>query len=110
MENQTVEEKENNKHSSLLKNIEEQLLSLMEEASQKVINSSGDELFSLIEPHPKFLYCEKYVVKLINDMEFLIKSNGLNVSKGFLTKVYLGLKEDKNANKKRLERIMREIS
>lgn len=96
--------------SDITEELKDILLDTMEEASLKVSSATGDDLFDLIEPHPKFQHCEKYVVQLVNDLVNIINSKGFSVSKGLIIHVYLKYKSETNANIKRVEEIMGNLS
>ena len=90
-----------------LKNeIKNEILDLFNNTTNKILNAQGDELFDLIESHPKFPHCEKYVVELISVLNNLIISRGFFISKGALVAIYLKHKEAVNANVKRASDII----
>jgi len=89
--------------------LKNELLELLHRTTNKVINATGDELFDLVESHPKFPHCEKYVVDLISRLNDFIQSKGFFISKGALVAIYLKHKEETNANEKRVNDIILSI-
>ena len=92
--------------SNLKQETKNDILDLLNKTTNKVINATGDELFDLVESHPKFPHCEKYVVELISVLNNLIQSKGFSISKGALVAIYLKHKEAKDANEKRANDII----
>jgi hypothetical protein len=95
--------------SQLKDEIKNEILDLLNKTTNKVLNATGDDLFDLIESHPKFPHCEKYVVDLISRLNYFIQAKGFSISKGALVAIYLKHKEATNANEKRVNDIILSI-
>ena len=82
---------------------------LLDKSTDELLNAKDDQLFDLIEPHYKLKHCETFLVKLINDINECVLSNGKNVSKGKILEIYNKYKDTKNANENRAIEIAKNI-
>lgn len=88
-------------------NIKSQLLSSINRATHKVVQARGEELFSMIDPHPQFPHCEKFLVELVNELKDKLSAAKINISKNQIISIYKRYEGEENANYLRVQRLLR---
>jgi hypothetical protein len=86
------------------------IFTLLENATQTVKSAKPMDIPDLIEPHPDFPHCERFVVDLINKIKSSIERNGGRVSKAVLVNIYKKHNGNEEANESRTIEMLSAIS
>ena len=90
-----------------MENIKSQLLNIINRATYKVVQARGQELYSMIDPHPQFPHCEKFLVELVNELKVKLADAKINISKNQIISIYKRYEGEENANYLRVQRLLK---
>jgi hypothetical protein len=89
-----------------MKNIQEQLLTTINDTTTKITTLKGAELHNLIEPHPDFPHCERFLVQLVNTLKSALDDNNYKVTKNKIISIYKKHEGKENANELRVQDLL----
>lgn len=90
--------------------LQTQILTLLNQSTQTVTSAKTFDLADLLERHPDFPHCERYVVDLVNTVKSIITTAGYSISKSDLLNTYQKYSGVENANENRTDEIIRKIA
>jgi len=89
-----------------MKNIQIQLLTTINEATSNINSLKGNELYQLIEPHPDFPHCERFLVKLVNTLKYELDEHNFKITKNKIISIYKKHEGKENANELRVKDLL----
>lgn len=87
-----------------------QISTLLSSATQLITSPKTEDLQDLLDSHPDFPHCERYVVDLVNKIKSAVKDFNLKISKAELVSIYQKHSGKENANELRTEEIMSRLT
>ncbi len=93
-----------------MQTIKTHILNKLNNSTDMVKKANRSERFDLIAPHPEYPNIETYVVDLVNSLDSELKSQGYVVSKSTLLKIVQQYPGQPDANEKRTEDIINQLS
>ena len=86
--------------------IQTKLLNMINNTTNKVSSSKGFELYDLIEAHPDFPHCERFLVSLVNEINSELKKDDIKISKNKIISIYKKHEGKENANELRVNDLL----
>ena len=87
-----------------------EILEQLNKTTEIVLLAKKNDLADLIESHPDFPHCERYVVDLVNIVKKMITGANRSISKSDLLSIYQKYSGIEDANTLRTDEILSRIS